>query len=330
MADRAEVPSSPLVTIVVDDRGRITINGHDVPHDGSVDPGLLATDVVSADFARPLGRPVRALVTLPNEQIRMVIHPDGRVTEVEPHQPATPEGVPPATRAQGWLATRDAHRAAAEVSAARHASRRRRYPLVVSGAGAIAAATALLVVWDQRAPASDPAAEPSTRVAAGEVPPFQPVVEATLIRPYAVSDVSAEAEPGALTLTMATQRGTSARVVVTRLDGSADDRRLKLTIRRATDRLVTVADLEPGRYRWRVVVPGQPPHTGLVEVPAVPAPVEVVPVVVEEEPTDQPADDPAGETADSGSSPAPDGGGDAQQPVGVSDGPDHPVDPDGD
>ncbi|MDQ4052594.1 MAG: hypothetical protein M3237_07820, partial [Actinomycetota bacterium] len=195
--------------------------------------------------------------------------------------------------------------------------------------GAIAAATALLVVWDQRAPATDPAAEPSTRVAAGEVPPFQPVVEAPPpIRPYAVSGVSAEADPGTLTLTVATRSRTPVRVVVTPLEGSAAAERLALTIRRATDRLVTVPDLAPGRYRWDVLVPGQPPHTGVVEVPPVPAPVEVVPVAVAAEPTD-PA---TGDTGDGeGSAPAPDGdGGDVRQPIGVSSGPNHPVDPDGD
>ena len=87
MADRVGVPPNPLVTIEVDEFGRLTINGHDVSYDGTGDPRQVANEVVCMDFAQPLGRPVRALATLPHEQVRLVIHPDGRVTDVEP-QPA--------------------------------------------------------------------------------------------------------------------------------------------------------------------------------------------------------------------------------------------------
>jgi hypothetical protein len=114
---------------------------------------------------------------------------------------------------------------------------------------------------------------------------------------------------------------------VTPIQGATDARRLELTIRGATDRLVTVSELAPGRYRWEVLVPGQPSHAGVVEVPAVPAQVEVVPVAVAEEPTGPAA--PAN-TAGGGSEPAPDDGDDVRQPIGVSDGPNQPVDPDGD
>jgi hypothetical protein len=327
MADRAEVPSNPLVTIAVDDRGRIAINGHDVPHDGTDDPRRMATDIVSADFAQPLGRPVRAIATLPGEELLMVIHPDGRVSDIEPHRPATPAGVPPATRAApAWVAG-DANPVAAEIAAARHAGRRRRYPLVVGGAVVIAAAAALVVVWDQRAPLDhddDPAtatADLTPTIAAASVAPVQPVLESTPIRPFAVSDISAKATPEGLNLTVAARRRTPARVVVVPLEGSTGAQRLTVTIRSATDRLVTVPGLEPGRYRWKVVVPGQPRQTGVVEVPEPPEETVTVPITEDVAPEPDQGGDPR---------PGRDDGDDVRQPVGVSNGPNHPVDPDGD
>ena len=320
MADRAEVPTTPAVTIVVDDDGRLTVNGHEVPPEAGVDPGLLGTEVVCSDFAQPLGRPVRATAVLPHEQIQMVIHPDGRVTDVAPHEAVTPAGVPPATRAQGSHLARTADRITAEVSAARHARRPPRYRLAVAGVGLVAAASALVVVWDQGGPTPNEPADGLPEPAAADVPPAQSVIEATRIRPFAVSEVHAETDPGVLRLSVTTQRRTPARVVVTPLAGAADAERLDLSVQRATTRLVTVPELEPGRYEWSVEVPGQPRYSGVVEVPEEPA-VEAAPDTgIDEAPA---SDDGSGAGTTGGQD-------DPPRPIGVGTGPDHPVDPDGD
>lgn len=317
MADRADVPQTPLVTIAVDADGRLTVNGHDVPLEAGVDPGLLGTEVVSTDFAQPLGRPVRAIAMLPDEQIQMVVHPDGRVTDAEPHRPDTPIGVPPATRTQHVPFAAD--RIAAEVSAARHAGRRPRSQVVLAGAGVIAAAAGLVVVWDQRGPALDPPADAVPKPAAAAVAPEQPVLEATRIRPFAVSQVRAATEPGVLRLSVTAQRRTTARVVVAPLRGSAEAERLNVTVERAANQLVTLPELSPGRYEWTVDVPGQPLYSGVVRVPEMPA-VEVVTVAVTNETPEQ---DDSG-SANTG------GQDDPPRPIGVGSGPNHPVDPDGD
>jgi hypothetical protein len=319
MADRADVPSTPLVTIAVDDNGRLTVNGHEVPPVDGVDPGLLGTEVVCSDFAKPLGRPVRATAVLPHEQIQMVIHPDGRVTDVGPHQPATPAGVPPATRTQGSPLSSQADRIAAEISAARRAGRRPRHQLVVAGAGMLAAATTLVVVWDQRGPALEKPSEAAHHPAAADVPPAQSVVESTRIRPFAVSGVRADADPGVLRLSLTALRRTTARVVVTSLEAASSAQRLSVSVGGETTRLVTLPELSPGRYEWTVHVPGQPEYAGTVRVPEPPV-VEVATVDVAEETPDRESRDSGGTTTQV----------DPPRPIGVGTGPDYPVDPDGD
>ena len=256
---------------------------------------------------------------LPDEQIQMVIHPDGRVTDAQPHRPDTPFGVPPATRAQGRHVPFASDRIAAEVRAARHAGRRPRYQVVVAGVGLVAAAVGLVVVWHQRVPVLDPPADAVPKPAAAAVVPEQPVLASTRIRPFAVSEVRAAVDPGVLRLSVTAQRRTTARVVVTPLEGAAGAERLRVAVERAVDQQVTVLELSPGRYEWTVDVPGQPRYSGVVRVPE--TPVEVVTVAVRNE---TPASD------DDNRSGTGDGQADVPRPIGVGAGPDHPVDPDGD
>jgi hypothetical protein len=143
-----------------------------------------------------------------------------------------------------------------------------------------------------------------------------------------VSDVHAEARPRILRLSVTTQRKTTAQVKVSPVDRSGTPRRFSLSIQDATTRLITLASLAPGDYRWQVLVPGQPPHSGVIRIPALPPPDEDN-SLQDEAPADTPAD------ADTGSDSAAPSGGDGgtenvQQPTGVSDGPNVPVDPDGD
>lgn len=89
--------AAPHPTVAIDVRGgAITINGVPVPYDGDGDRYAVAVHEVARRVATPLGRPVRAVATDEDGQTRLVIHPDGEASDVEPLQatPATP--APPA------------------------------------------------------------------------------------------------------------------------------------------------------------------------------------------------------------------------------------------
>jgi hypothetical protein len=271
---------------------------------------------------------------------RLVVHRGGRGADPGPQGSASPAGVPPATRAQG--------RIFAPAPKGRHVRRRRRRPMVVAAVGTVAAGAALAGIWVQRdtAPGESTAAPPPAGPAGVGLAPAQQVIESTLIRPVAVAGVSARTTPSVLLLRIDAQHETAARVLVAPLDGTAPARRLTLSIRGATERSVTLPDLASGRYRWQVLVSGQPGHTGTVMVPAPPPPVATAPVPVFDEVTDQVTDQVTDEVTDevtdqSGTADArtrSDGGGsdggrggeDPQQLTGVSSGPNRPVDPDGD
>jgi hypothetical protein len=342
MADREEVPGNPLVLVEIDTTGRLIINGYEVPSDGKVDPRQLAVAVVCSDFARPLGRPVRALVDQPHGETTLVVHPDGRVSDVvaptaetpQVAAPTTPQGVPPATRAQGWLAARDADRAAADAIPARHLARRRLYPAAVAGVALVALGLGLVVFWTNNDSVPDSADQAAPRPPSDvvEVAPEQPVVRSRVLRPVAVSGVTAAAAPGVIRLDVAAQRRTTVTVVVTRLERAASPQGLTLSVGGADDQLVTVPDLEPGKYRWEVMVPGQPRHSGVVQVPAdPPAEVTVVPVGSTPAQPDTSEPEPSEpDTSEPETQPAPEEPTDLPQPEGVHDGPNHPVDPDGD
>jgi len=125
-----------------------------------------------------------------------------------------------------------------------------------------------------------------------------------------------------------TQRKTTARVEVSPVATSAAPRQFSLSIQSATTRLITVASLAPGRYRWQVLVPGQPPYSGVIRIPALPPPDEDA-TIQDEAPAEAPED--GGTGSDSTAPSGGDGGtNEVQQPTGVSDGPNQPVDPDGD
>lgn len=240
--------------------------------------------------------------------------------------------------------------------------------MVVAAIGTVAAGAALASIWVQRdaAPGQSTAAPPPAGSAGVGLAPAQQIIESTLIRPVAVSGVSARATPSVLLLRIDAQHGTAARVLVAPVDGTAPARRLTLSIRRATERSVILPDLASGRYRWQVLVSGQPGHSGTVMVPAPPPPVATTPVPVIDAVPDQVTDEVAAEVTDevteqSGTAEArtrsddngtddggtdgggtdgggSDGGGsdggrggeDPPQLTGVSSGPNRPVDPDGD
>jgi hypothetical protein len=317
-----------MVRIAIDGGGRVSINGHDVPNEGDLTPLEFAVEIVSSDFAEPLGRPVQALATDADEQALLVIDPDGRVTDVAPHPVATPEGVPPAVRTQGRHSDQVLE-ASAGAAPDGTRPRRRRYPVLIAGGAAVALAAGVL--WTQRAPSADtstPSGDP-TRAVAGTTAtapdqvaevdlPAQPVVESDVLRPRAVSGVVAQARPGSIRLRFTAVRRTPVTVAVVHV-GQTDAVRRRVTLETGSQ-VVTISGLEAGRHRWRVEVAGQRPMTGVL---AVSTDQEALP---EEAP---PPDAPATGTGTG------DGDGDRNNDeggrlVGTSEPPTAPVDPDGD
>lgn len=79
--EQGGMPSEP-VSIEVRAGGVVLVDGVAVDHDGSRSPHEVATDAVADRVARPLQRPVRAVVSAPTGRTSMVVHPDGSVTDV--------------------------------------------------------------------------------------------------------------------------------------------------------------------------------------------------------------------------------------------------------
>lgn len=335
-ADGAPTPAQPLVHVEIDQSGRVVVDGCEQPHARLIDSRALADLAVLAvarDHAEPLGRGVRTVARTPTEHSMMVVHPDGSVTDLEPYHPFTasstamstamstasstaassPVGVPAATRAQHWLAAREAERAVTEDSTAH---RRRRAllgrPLVLglAAASVVAVLAAAALAWpgqdtdttdrsgsdlrDAAGAPADASSEAQTGAAAAQPPeaaPAQAVLGATRLVRAAVDAVDADAEPGVLLLALDARRPTPVKVVVRPLGDdarAADVRRMSFSIREATTRRVSVDGLAPGSYRWAVKAPGMTAVRGQVDVPA--APVEVVPVVAAPPPSDTSTD----------------------------------------
>lgn len=315
---RARVPDQPLVHVEIDDDGQVTVEGRVEPHARLVDGRALADLAVLAvarDHAGPLGRGVRVVARTPTEHSTMVVEPDGAVSELAPYLPSTPEGVAPAVRAHQWLDARDADRAREAATGAAHRARpvpRRRVwagtAAAVATLGVAAAAVATLVPtgWtggeatEQRPASASAASRTATPdpepVRATEPPYVRTVVAATRLSALAVTGVTTEVAPGTLRVAVTATRRTPLTLVVDPVTAPGETRRLELTVRGATTRVVDVVDLAAGEYRWVVRVPGQRRSRGLAQVPAVPPPpppIEVVPVLEAPAPVPPPAAPPA-------------------------------------
>lgn len=319
----ADVPAHPLVQVEIDLDGAVLVNGRPEPHDVAArhaeaprELALVAVRAVARDYAMPLGRPVRVLATTPEEQTRLVVHPDGEVAGVEPHlasaSAATPQGVPPATRAQHWLAAREADRVAEEAADRRRqrtggvSGRLRPVALGVAAAavlgatGAMALGIGTLVSDDEDAAAGGGGGTGATSTAPsdgdqdgdqdgaqdgvtdGPAPEPSELLPAPRLEPLPLAAVRASSTtPGEVRLALRSTRGTPVVVALApaRAGSVADQagtgQRLDLSLRRATTREVVISDLPPGAWVWTVRAPGQELMRGRLEVPA---PPPVVPV----------------------------------------------------
>lgn len=86
-----QIPAVPVVEILISN-GRLKVNGRDVVTDGPYEVTQLrqlGVHEAARRVAQPLDRPVRAIARDSAGSIRMVIHPDGHVSDVEdPDAPA--------------------------------------------------------------------------------------------------------------------------------------------------------------------------------------------------------------------------------------------------
>lgn len=78
----ARVPDAPVVDISITG-DVVTVDGVGVAHDGTRPLHHVAVHAAAERVARPLGRPVRAVATDSEGRATLVVHPDGRATDVE-------------------------------------------------------------------------------------------------------------------------------------------------------------------------------------------------------------------------------------------------------
>jgi hypothetical protein len=336
--DETLVPAHPVVEIEVTPEA-VTVDGVVVDRGSTGGPDdtvamHLGVHAAARQVAQPLGRPVRAILRCGGDEKRMIIHPDGNVSNVEDTfevvslvAPAGARGVPAsrhARRPRGLLALRA-----------------RRTRLVMGTAyGALVAVLVggvlmTAVDGDDPAPsASRTDEEPSTQATptGDPAPPaaVPAVVEGTrLDRLPGVSDVVVTPESGGFRVLVTT--GRAGRVTVRAEPVSGDDAARVWTIRtfKATTRTLDADDLAAGAYRWTVRSPGERSVTGRVVVPAPPATPTVVPVGSTTVPApSSTTDNPAPSRDNDGG----DGGRDGRAGGGEQDsrlvGPTKPVDPD--
>lgn len=301
MAGRtAHVPTEPVIRVVIDDDGLVTVDDREIAYVAGHDPRGAAAEVVARDFAQPLGRPVRVIAWEAGAGTSLVVHPDARVTDVEPvgddrkgSTPHSPAGVEPAVRARAWL---DARRATETDGSGRRSvigalraavrgpeprprerSAAWRRPLgIVLGAAALAGGLGL-AVW---LPSGSDQPQDLTRSLTDDEQRREqptgpaPVVTAPTLRANAIADVVVDTDPERVSVSLTARRATTVLVTLSPLGrGEPAVRRIK--VRRAAEPQVTFR-LDPGRYRWVVRAPGQPIQRGRVTVAPKPAPPPVV------------------------------------------------------
>lgn len=358
MAGRVDVVSPhPVVVIDVDDNGRILIDGIVVPGGESADPYREAVHAVALEVARPLGLPVRAVATDPYGTTRLLIHPNGSVSDIEIVLPTSittsptlpeadgpaqvvdaapaeyPAGIPRELTAQGWLAARDESRAASAAASESRPGRRipSRVGVLLAIAAAVVLGTAATVITpDDEEPSETPAAESGDAGADNIVPQApsgalgQPVVrrEAPL-RLLQLQSASATGSVGSATLRVSVSRPGALQLVLRSAGGGSAEQRVQVASPGVST--VVVRDLAAGEWSWTVRAPGEPALTGAVRVTEPPA---VVPVDTYEPPTTyEPPVTIGGDTPDGGGEGGGDDGGDDADSGGGSGG-DGPVDPD--
>ena len=316
----APVPAHPVVEIVVTGES-VTVDGEVVDRGSAGGPDakvamLLGVHAAARRVAQPLGRPVRAVLRSGDDEKRLVVHPDGAVTEVEDTFPVVRLIAPPGARATHVIG--------------RPRPRRRLLPVQRTRLAVAAAYVALgvvlvsgFVLGVSGSDEPDPVADGALEAPGGAVSPHEVVLGRELQRLPGLSDVSAAAGAGVLRLQVTTGRAARVQVLASPLGSDGASRLWTIRTHGATTRTLAADDVDPGTYRWVARTPGEPPRTGrLVVLPTPDPPV----VVAADEPADPattpdppppPSEDANADDNDDGSA------GDSSIP-----GPSGPVDPD--
>lgn len=323
--DGTVVPSHPLVEIEVTSEA-VTVDGVVVDRGSAGLPDTsvakhLGVHAAARQVAQPLGRPVRATLRCGAEDKRLVIHPDGSVSEVEDTFAVVSLVAPAGSRA---------------TPIPRHARRPIRASLRVRrirpAVGAAYVALGAVLAGGLFVEAID--GEDPSPLAAGtrQAPPTAPrvhdpasaavpaVVKGTLLeRLPGISHVVVSPDTGGFRLRVTTSRAVRVTVLASLLSGDGVTRMWTLRFGKAATRTLEVDDLPAGAHRWVVRSPGERRVAGEVVVRPAPEPPSVVTV---------------GTPTQEGPSPAPD---DGRPPRGDEDGggadssldgPTEPVDPD--
>ena len=331
--DESLVPPHPVVEIEVSGDA-VTVDGVVVDRGSAGGPDTtvamhLGVHAAARQVAQPLGRPVRAILRCGDDEKRLVIHPDGSVTDVEDTFPVTSLLAPAGSRA---------------APITRHVRRPAKAPLRVQRTriavgvayAAIAAVLAggvlmeLATSEDQTPEAtSDNEAPVLTQPSVDDpvMPAKQAVVKGSRLELLpGIRDVVVNPDTDGFLLRLTTGRAAKVTVRAAAVSGDGGAWQWALQTGKATTRTLDVDDLVAGAYRWEVRAPGERPVTGsFVVEPPVEPPVVVTVDTTPDEPTAPPPtnDPPANDGGNGGNGGNGGGGGDSSLP-----GPTEPIDPD--
>jgi hypothetical protein len=332
VVDESLVPPHPVVEIEVSGDA-VTVDGVVVDRGSAGGPDTtvamhLGVHAAARKVAQPLGRPVRAILRCGDDEKRLVIHPDGAVTDVEDTFPVTSLLAPAGSRA---------------APITRHVRRPAKTPLRVQRTriavgvayAAIAAVLAGGVIMelakseDQTPEATaDNEPPPLTQPSVDDpvTPAEQAVIEGNKLKLLpGIRDVVVNPDTDGFQLRLTTSRAARVTVRAAAVSGDGGAWQWALQTAKATTRTLDVDDLVAGAYRWEVRAPGERPVTGsfVVDPPVVEPPVVTVGTTPDETPAPTPDNDPPADNGGNGGGNGGGGGDDSSLP-----GPTEPIDPD--
>jgi hypothetical protein len=335
--DESLVPPHPVVEIEVSGDA-VTVDGVVVDRGSAGGPDTtvamhLGVHAAARQVAQPLGRPVRAILRFGDDEKRLVIHPDGAVTDVEDTFPVTSLLAPAGSRAAPIPITRHVRRPA------KAPLRVQRTRIAVGVAYAAIAAVLAGGVLMELAKSEDQTPEATAdneaplltepSVDDPVTPAQQAVVKGNQLKLLpGIRDVVVNPDTDGFQLRLTTGRAARVTVRAASVSGDGGAWQWALQTGKATTRTLDVDDLVAGAYRWEVRAPGERPVTGnfVVEPPV--EPPTVVTVVTTPDPTPTPPPPQNDPPADNGGNGGGGGGGGGGGNDSTLPGPSEPIDPD--
>jgi hypothetical protein len=326
------VPAFPNVLIVVTDAA-VMVDGEVVDRGSAGDSDAsvaihLGVHAAARRVAQRLGRPVRATLRCKGEEKRLIVYPDGSVSDAEDAKPP-PRSV--SVAAPGARAIPVPMQRRRPVRAVLLIDRPQLATVVAYVAVGAVLVGGLLV---EASSGEDP-----QEVAGNAEPPVPAQVDVELDEPAlrtpaavdgtelerlpGVRDVVARSGAGGFRLQVTTGRAIRVNVLASSVSGVDADRLWTIRTSGATTRTLAIDDLAAGTYRWVVRSPGERPTTGSIVVR--PSTDPVVSTTPDQDPTPDSVDDPTPQDNDSDSD-SDNGGG--SHGGGATSGPTGPVDPD--